>query len=319
MEAIRALKKATTFEIQKITKRLKKSREEKEETSSISRLEDELESVKCLETDELARYYLQHNIFRSHKQLAVILDIEDGGEAPHRTLSDSAKNVVGRLFGSKTFRTVIEHSIESLEIVAGIKRKDNVKKKKVVNAVARISETDTLTGNKEQSEHMEVSSTEEDTDLDAAERTSPLKPNPSSTSSTFLPSLQSGYIPAIDGSDDEGELKGLFPAQKKERKNRRGQRARRKILEAKHGNKANHIIKEREQAQIDYEERVARRAAKEAEKTGANAIAIEEAEKNRKERREALLRPIHTSWALAKAQKERLKQAKPEGNKITFD
>lgn len=90
-------------------------------------------------------------------------------------------------------------------------------------------------------------------------------------------------------------------------------------MEAKHGNKANHLIKEREQAQRDYEERVARRAAKEAERTGTNSIAIEEAEKNRKERREARLRPIHDSWALAKAAKEKQKTAKPQGIKVVFD
>ncbi|CCG83335.2 BUD22 family protein [Taphrina deformans PYCC 5710] len=143
--------------------------------------------------------------------------------------------------------------------------------------------------------------------------------DPSQKSSTFLPSLQSGYLPALNDSDDEGELKGLFPAQKKERKNRRGQRARRKILEAKHGNKANHLIKEREAAQKEYEERVARRAAKEAERTGSNAIAIEEAERNRKERREAMLRPIHGSWAVAKAQKQKMLHAKPLGTKISFE
>lgn len=323
--------------MQKLTKRLKKARQEEEGASTTKRLEDELEATKSIECNGLAPYYLRHTIFKSHKQLADILAIGEDLEAPHREERDSFKNVVGRLFGSNTFRTALGECISALELTAGI---INTSVKKPQKAERTSSRQEAM--HKDQKPRSVESSNDEDhskfTTFEAeaeGDESSPSElyvesesddrpayasfPDPAQSASTFLPSLQSGYLPALDGSDDEGELKGLFPAQKKERKNRRGQRARRKILEAKHGNKANHVIKEREAAQKEYEERVARRATKEAERTGANAIAVEEAEKNRKERREAKLRPIHGSWQLAKQQKEKMRMAKPEGSKIVFD
>lgn len=313
-----------------MTKRLRKSRDDKEDAATTRRLEDELESTKSVDCHVLATYYLRHSIWKAHKQLAAFLDIDREEEAPHRDESDATKNVVGRLFGSKALRSSITECVTDLEVVAGIKetKEKRPHEKKPVEAEKHEKRL-TSSGNKQEAPFA-VFEDEEDGDED--ESTSAVGgsdsedrnvhaslPDPTYSASTFLPSLQSGYLPALDGSDDEGELKGLFPAQKKERKNRRGQRARRKILEAKHGNKAKHIIKEREDAQKEYEERVARRAAKEAERTGANAISIAEAERNRKERREAKLRPIHGSWQVAKMQKEKMRQAKPEGSKIVFE
>lgn len=336
VEATRALKKALTFELQKLTKRLRKARETQEEEDATRRIEAEFQGAKVLETDVLAIYYLQHTITKSHKQLAEVLHLEESEVAPHRDWDDRVKNVVARLYGSKTFKDTISDAVHQLEVIAGLSKTETKKKKKTrVSKVIASREDDeplpasTSTGVEKPFAVFAAETSDEpqyESDDSAASNvssSSAARPRTvvdvTSKSSAFLPSLQSGYLPALDGSDDEGQLKGLFPAQKKERKNRRGQRARRKILEAKHGNKANHIIKERQEAQKDYEERVARRAAKEAEKTGANAIAIEEAEKNRRERREALLRPIHGSWAVAKAQKEKVRAAKPQGTKISFD
>ncbi|KAF9049646.1 Bud-site selection protein [Hymenopellis radicata] len=73
------------------------------------------------------------------------------------------------------------------------------------------------------------------------------KPSGVSTS-TFLPSLSVGFIKGSDDSDwDEGEAKAGDIEQKK---NRRGQRARRAIWEKKYGKNANHKKKE---AQVEAE------------------------------------------------------------------
>lgn len=335
IETNRALKKAVTFEIQKLTKRIKIAVAETDDSKPLSRVEDELRAVKALSLEGLAAYYLRHSITKNHKELCAALDIKTADTAPHRNADDSTKNVVARLFGSRIFQSSITSSIIRMEEILGVKVKvvsqskadahtttKLSKKTSPKNAIDNIFQASTSSAHSSEEDQEGANNSDTDSSCDdgpVSQRAMDSQPDPSKRASTFLPSLQSGYLPALNDSDDEGELKGLFPAQKKERKNRRGQRARRKILEAKHGNKANHIIKEREAAQKEYEERVARRAAKEAERTGSNAIAIEEAEKNRRERREAMLRPIHGSWAVAKAQKQKMLQAKPLGTKISFD
>ena len=92
---------------------------------------------------------------------------------------------------------------------------------------------------------------------------------------------------------------------KSERKNRRGQRARRAIMELKHGRNAAHLVKEREQRQREFDERAARRAAREV-KSEANAIVV----------RKPL--PMHESWQAAKLRKAAL-NVQPAGQKIVFD
>jgi BUD22 len=69
---------------------------------------------------------------------------------------------------------------------------------------------------------------------------------PSGTT-TFLPSLMmGGYYSGSESEDfgDEPLKPGQHPLQKKERKNRRGQRARQEIAEKKYGKNANHLKKE---------------------------------------------------------------------------
>lgn len=329
----------------------------------MARLEDEFDATKSVDCHTVGPYYLRHQIRKAHKDLAALLGLDAGSEeevAPHRDARDAVKNVIGRLFGSKSFRGIVDGCIQSLKVVGGLegsrktlikKTSNDVKKegtescaatqqaidssaipdedrklKAIKKATASAKEAK-LNGTSvedpfaifEQEEDNEADGSSESEDSPEPVPVPASLPKSTSSTSAFLPSLQSGYLPAVDSdSNDEQELNGLFKT-KKQRKNKRGQRARRKIFEAKYGNKANHIVKEREQAQKDYEARVARRAAKEAERTGANAIAIAKAEKNRKERRKLELRPIHASWQLAKQQKEKLRQAKPEGSKIVFD
>ncbi|KAF9648027.1 Bud-site selection protein [Thelephora ganbajun] len=71
------------------------------------------------------------------------------------------------------------------------------------------------------------------------------KPSRGAGTSTFLPSLSVGYIPGTGDSDPEGELEAIEG--KNERKNRRGQRARRAIWEKKYGKGAKHVVKRQEE------------------------------------------------------------------------
>lgn len=133
-------------------------------------------------------------------------------------------------------------------------------------------------------------------------------------SSKFLPSLMSGYISGGD-SDPDAEYykingKNSGPPEKKERKNRMGQQARRALWEKKFGKEANHVKSAEEEAREKRERRDAKRL-----RNGLPAMGEKKPEKEG---------PLHPSWEAARMAKE--KQAKmaeamfkPQGKKITFD
>lgn len=156
-----------------------------------------------------------------------------------------------------------------------------------------------------------------------------------------LPQLLNGYYSGDEDSDasdiDETEAK-LVKEQTAmpQKKNRRGQRARRRIWAQKYGREANHVQKEiqekqaeREKRQREYEERVEKRAAKQAksDKTNANLIPIANAKRmgmnNGTPVAIAAVKPNvnenHPSWVAKKQAEEKLKNAKFSGKKITFD
>ncbi|WFD18067.1 hypothetical protein MCAP1_000279 [Malassezia caprae] len=149
--------------------------------------------------------------------------------------------------------------------------------------------------------------------------------------STFLPSLNSGFIPATDGDDwsdaeadyaDTGAIKG--PA-KSTRKNRRGQRERRayvfhtdrSIWEKKYGRHANHL-KLREK-----EPRVKARPSKVSPRTSDQRSTP--STRPKEPAPAAAPAPgtdstfVHPSWAAKQKAKITLAQAKPQGTKIVFD
>ncbi|CAB4256901.1 Bud22p [Maudiozyma barnettii] len=158
-----------------------------------------------------------------------------------------------------------------------------------------------------------------------------------------LPQLMNGYYSGDDeeASDlDEHEEK-LVRAQTEapEKKNRRGQRARRRIWAQKYGREANHVQREieekkneREKRQREYEERVEKRAAKQAksDKVNANLIPIANAKKmggnysssDTVGKETFVVKSVnenHPSWVAKIQAEEKLKNAKFSGKKITFD
>lgn len=133
-----------------------------------------------------------------------------------------------------------------------------------------------------------------------------------------LPELATGYFSG--GSDDEDELKEdkVVKEATTVRKNRRGQRARQKIWEQKYGSKANHVKKERdritserEQRQLEFEERQRRRELKASMGKTYNSHAPSEVA--------PVPTAVHPSWEAKKKAEEKLKNVKFEGKKITFD
>ncbi|KAF3936953.1 hypothetical protein ABW19_dt0207910 [Dactylella cylindrospora] len=129
-------------------------------------------------------------------------------------------------------------------------------------------------------------------------------------SSSFLPTLMSGYI---SGSDSDASSASSYnkkskkgPAEKKTRKNRMGQQARRALAEKKYGAGANHIKKARE----DKEAKVKLK------------------EEKRKAWEEKQAKGVHVSWQLKQKEKEEKSKimkemmtgaTKPLGKKIVFD
>lgn len=114
-----------------------------------------------------------------------------------------------------------------------------------------------------------------------------------------LPLLNQGYI---SGSEDDEDVPVVNV--QPERKNRRGQRARRKIWEQKFGKRANHVIKEQQEAQKREQEKEKKRKLK---------------EQKMKQRLEFEAKPLHPSWEAQMKRKQELSAAKFNGKKVKFN
>lgn len=130
-----------------------------------------------------------------------------------------------------------------------------------------------------------------------------------------LPALPTGYISGSDDDDDDG---GKFLNDKtvqnltSSRKNRRGQRARRKIWEMKYGNNAKHLAKERK----EKEEKLQKKEEKRAKREEFSAKAKAEREEKQKSKASADDKPLHPSW---QAKKQSIAPMPFQGTKKKFD
>jgi hypothetical protein len=166
----------------------------------------------------------------------------------------------------------------------------------------------------------DMSDADADSDSDASSvvvskpaRTKDLREKP--TSSAFLPTLS--HANYIAGSDsDASDLSADFAP----RKNRRGQRARQKIAEAKFGAKAKHLEKEDRNAGWDAKRGAVRGYG--PLQSGENTIPLGAPKKEEKKRDDK--GELHPSWQAAKEAKER-KMIKIDlgstglGKKVVFD
>ncbi|KAH3899904.1 Bud22p SCDLUD_004215 [Saccharomycodes ludwigii] len=157
--------------------------------------------------------------------------------------------------------------------------------------------------------------------LSAKKISSNKKDEGSSIKKYKLPALQVGYLSNEDNDEDdffEPEVK----EEKPQRKNRRGQRARRKIWEQKFGSGAKHIQRElikekelRQQRQLEYEQRQLKRELKAKEREEMDK---EKREKNKEMERRSNTK-IHPSWEAKKLQEQKLNKVKFEGKKVVFN
>ncbi|KAK5029198.1 hypothetical protein LTR13_008735 [Exophiala sideris] len=154
------------------------------------------------------------------------------------------------------------------------------------------------------------------------------------TKTSFLPSLSLGGY--YSGSDpDEPEVHHHGPPLPKPRKNRRGQRARQRLAEMKHGKHANHIANQKEQLRRDDgwdpkrgavgntdnpRSRFGARDGKGGQKT-ADAVAVSGGRPSKpKSNRRDDQGSLHPSWEAAKKRKmQDQPQVSFTGKKITFE
>ncbi|RVD88624.1 uncharacterized protein DFL_002802 [Arthrobotrys flagrans] len=131
-------------------------------------------------------------------------------------------------------------------------------------------------------------------------------------SSSFLPTLMTSYISGSDSdaaSDASAQNKSKKskkkgPPEKKIRKNRMGQQARRALAEKMYGTGANHVKKAKEEKEAKAKAKEERKKAWEEKQT----------------------KPVHTSWQLKKKEKDEkdrivkdMMAGKGAGKKIVFD
>ncbi|KAK6361509.1 hypothetical protein TWF730_005232 [Orbilia blumenaviensis] len=146
-------------------------------------------------------------------------------------------------------------------------------------------------------------------------QTAPLAPPPTEPikSSSFLPTLMAGYISGSDSdaasdtsAQNKSRKKKKGPPEKKARKNRMGQQARRALAEKKYGTGANHVKKAKEEKEAKVKAKEERQRAWEEKQTKA----------------------VHVSWELKKKQKDEKDKIVKDlmagkggavGKKIVFD
>ncbi|KAK6354977.1 hypothetical protein TWF696_004104 [Orbilia brochopaga] len=162
-------------------------------------------------------------------------------------------------------------------------------------------------------------SADEDDDDDDEEPSLPPRKKPAAPattqpikSSSFLPTLMTGYISGSDSDSDSstGNKKKKSekgPPEKKLRKNRMGQQARRALAEKKYGTSANHVKKAREEKEAKAQLKEQKRRAWQERQT----------------------KPAHVSWELKRRDKEAKEKIMKDlmagkasgavGKKIVFD
>ncbi|KIY64981.1 Bud-site selection protein [Cylindrobasidium torrendii FP15055 ss-10] len=284
-EAKKAAKKAKAFETQKLVKKLKQLRKKSQDGGAdVHTCEAELEQLKALDHEALAHTALKSRLLKDkilsgneHVQASVLRELQSNPIFPS---SGSSAKVQSRLLSSKILASEISQIIEGLRAVVLPRDEEDTSRS---TKTRRLNETEEDGDVKMRSAGKDDGPTVGDVDTglesgaigddegepgsdagwesgsideegaqsdDEAVASTSVVPKTSAkraqaaTASTFLPSLSVGFIKGSDDSDweEQDEKAGDIP----ERKNRRGQRARRMIWEKKYGQNANHKKKEAE-------------------------------------------------------------------------
>ncbi|EMR09498.1 hypothetical protein PNEG_02086 [Pneumocystis murina B123] len=318
-EVLRALKKARRFEFQKISKRIRNERPTNNITI-LDRLKEELLVVKNLNLEAIRDFLLYINCLKE-PLLFQIIHLEPVN-SPLKNVSESVKNVITRLFNSNSIKKCIKRVIFSLKKIAKIqdetmKPKNPQKNKKnsfedpsILNNKLRGTEKGNSKSLNVKNKEKNIDILEEKVELKIKNHIQ-LKPKKKRinleeklknlSGSTFLPSLSTGYI---SGSDDNNNIDPEYKVIDKPKKNRRGQRARRKIWEIKYGKNARHLQIKRKKLNSNKNIKLSY--------NNKNSALVS---KNNKE-----TKPLHPSWEAARRlKKKESSNIKFEGTKIKFE
>ncbi|KAG9315765.1 Bud-site selection protein [Chiua virens] len=281
-ELRKVVKKAKTFEVQKTLKKRKDARRNDPESDMYRDLGIQMEMLKCLNHDQLARSALVTKLkkdkilFSEQSIQAISAELASNLVSPGTPGTPMAK-VQSRILSSKVLASEVTSMMDTLkaflhpsvgsedagkathdsDVSLNISRKQRTSKVSVGIASSEGSggEDEDSTSDHDVAETSDgwesgtvgepSGSEDSDGEGDAISEYQQSRPNGSKGQSQFLPSLSVGFTRGDSGSEiSDSELKLVDGS----RKNRRGQRARRAIWEKKFGNNANHVKKKEEQA-----------------------------------------------------------------------
>jgi BUD22 len=345
-----ALKLARGFERQKLGRRQKQA---STEPKTLLRLREEVIVLKELDCETTARNYLIKHLSKAKRvrESSGFQLLYGSGLKIETAKSNVALNVVGRLIKSGPAKTAISRFMDDVYTVLDLPSgpaSGNINLKlpaSKANGEDKAGSEAILDVNVDQALDAETKSPPEDavtpegtdaiqdddeesvssqSDPEITSKAKARRVAPASTSTSFLPTLNAGYISGSESEIDDNAIP-------EHRKNRRGQQARRQIAELKYGRNAKHI-----QQQGRYGGNVTWDAQKGAvdrskskhgrgvynRNSGRKDKAGGEVETSSKEipKKRDDTGSLHPSWEAAKMRKlQPISEQKFSGKKTTFD
>ncbi|KAF8627437.1 hypothetical protein AX17_006251 [Amanita inopinata Kibby_2008] len=379
-EVRKSAKKAKTFEIRKIVKKLKFLRSKEHSLPEVKSLEAQLVILKELSSvivgnTALASKARKNKFFRSTEHVEAAIDEEIGFDILTTALAGSPQHIAqSKLLSSKGLAEQVATAIHALEHMIGarddadnktdlsraVKKRRLSSQKGVSDGMIPMEEPggdtsslgvqdvrqplDKISNDENDSEEEWESGTvaeesedvsdeddgissSDDLEKQGKKLVKPVTMSTSGMQSTFLPSLAVGFVRG--DSDDSDWSKDEVNIVEPEKKNRRGQRARRAIWEKKYGKNANHKKKELEEKRGGKGEEARRRSHnKESKratqrKPGSEALAVANTGGYKTEDTRVSHnpeRPLHPSWEAKKRLKEKMSLGivPSQGKKIVF-
>ncbi|KAJ7670231.1 Bud-site selection protein [Mycena rosella] len=282
----KAAKKARTFDTQRVVKKLKGLRKKDPAAAEIAVLEAELEELKTIDPDAIADTALRTRLLKDRHLAgspALLAAMERELPAPPTPSSGTTlpTKVHARLLSARTLGAAVTEAVDDLRAAVLPKETPADEEADENEDGGDEDEDEDADGGEDDAAGWEsgsVDGVDGDGDEDdgwesgsvlsdappakksavvkptkaaatksAKPATAPTKPTPST--SQFLPSLAVGFVRG-GSSDSDLEDADVDVDAGGERKNRRGQRARRAIWEKKYGRGANHKKKEAEEAAV---------------------------------------------------------------------
>lgn len=351
-EVHKATKKAKSFEVRKMIKRLKFPRSRGTDTSELEDLKTQLLVLKHLDVEVVGNTAFKTKICKrkqlySHEHVKVAIEEEIGsniltlaqpGTPAYRTQTKllSSKNLAEQVTSavqavqlkvSPQDREQMTRPTEGQEGQLGVAHSESESEGDDESASGAVTEdeNDNIGGDDEEWESGTVEETDATDEEDTHGNEQNVATKLSRAHSTFLPSLAVGFVPG-DSDDPDWEDEAKI-AEVDKQKNRRGQRARRAIWEKKYGRNANHKKKELEQQKL-RKQQVKKHIDSKRQNNQHERVKRPDTNADMKRGRKpaepptprANERPLHPSWEAKKRLKEqRVPHIVPsQGKKIVF-